>query len=178
MPRDILNPLLLLLLPRHGQAHQEPSGAASRPRGCLLCVSSLSSPPLTLLSAPDHFAASLHAFFWPKVFWDFATKNLDAAVRPVPVLQIVNILLALAMLAWEWPLGLIADTFVQRSVELRIVMIPMCAMLAVLLYQGTPPALYYLIGLGVYCWGYTDGEVICPQPWTVPKRRRVKEVIV
>ncbi|KAG9716461.1 hypothetical protein KCU59_g19375, partial [Aureobasidium melanogenum] len=35
--------------------------------------------------------------------------------------------------------------------------LPLSSLAAVLLYQGTNPALYYLIGCGVYFWAYTDG---------------------
>jgi TDG/mug DNA glycosylase family protein len=38
-------------------------------------------------------------------------------------------------------------------------MYPLSALLAALLYQGTDPAIYYLIGIAVYFWAYTEGEV-------------------
>ena len=71
--------------------------------------------------------------------------------------------------------------------------LPLATLSAVLLYQTTNAALYYLIGCGVYFWAYSEGEVsvadppyrdavltisqvICAVPWTLPKRsdRRVK----
>jgi hypothetical protein len=35
----------------------------------------------------------------------------------------------------------------------------MTALAAALLYQATNPAIYYTIGLVVYFWGYSEGEV-------------------
>ncbi|KAI9719299.1 MAG: hypothetical protein M1812_003629 [Candelaria pacifica] len=115
-------------------------------------------------------AASIQGFFWPKVFWDFVTKNLDGAVKPVPVLQILNLLLGIFGVAWELPLKYFAGTMIHRSIEARLVIYPLSALAAALLYQGTNPALYYLIGMGVYFWGYSEGEVVCSEPWTLPKK--------
>ena len=95
-------------------------------------------------------------------------------------------------LAWEWPLRPLAGSLLHRRIEIRLVVYPMSALFAALLYQGTDPALYYLIGIGVYFWAYSEGEVcymnhpcapgnlcllrmqiVCPEPWTLPKRSRV-----
>lgn len=46
---------------------------------------------IVLTASAIHFAASLCAFFWPKFFFDFLTKNFDAAFYPVPILQPVNL---------------------------------------------------------------------------------------
>ncbi|PBP25282.1 aldolase [Diplocarpon rosae] len=62
-------------------------------------------------------AAGVHGFFWPKIFWDFVTKNFDVAVKPIPILQSINVFLGLVMLAWEWPLGLLAGSAMHRSIE-------------------------------------------------------------
>ena len=99
------------------------------------------------------------------------TKNLNGAVKPVPILQILNLVMGLVGLAWEWPLSLIAGTFPHRSIEVRLVIYPLSALLAVLLYQGTHPALYYLVGMGVYFWAYTEGEVCASLPCVFPKAR-------
>ena len=107
----------------------------------------------------DQVAAALEGFFWPKVFWDFLTKNLDGADKPVPILQVLNLLFGLFSLAWEWPLKFLATTSLHRSIEARLVVYPIAALSAVLLYQATNPALYYLIGIGVYFWAYSEGEV-------------------
>lgn len=107
----------------------------------------------------DQVAAGLESYFWPKIFFDFLTHSLDGAVRPVPVLQTVNILLGFLMLAWEWPLGAIAGSGFHRSLELRLAIIPVAAISAGLIYQGTNAAVYYLIGMAVYFWAYSEGEV-------------------
>jgi hypothetical protein len=110
----------------------------------------------------DQVAAGVEGFFWPKIFWDFVTKTLDGAVKPIPILQIINVLFGLFMLAWEWPLGILAGTAIHRSIEARLVMLPMAALAGALLYQGTNPAIYYMIALGVYFWAYSEGEVSHP----------------
>ena len=109
----------------------------------------------------DQVAAAIEGFFWPKIFWDFLTKNLDGAVKPVPALQILNLVLGLVGLAWEWPLSFIADTRLHRSIEARLAVYPISVVVAVLLYQGTNAALYYMIGMAVYVWAYSEGEVSC-----------------
>lgn len=107
----------------------------------------------------DQIAAAIEGFFWPKIFFDFLTKNLDAAVKPFPFLQIINLLLGFLMLAWEYPLKYLAGTAMHRSIEARLVVLPMAALAAALLYQATNPAIYYTIGMVVYFWAYSEGEV-------------------
>lgn len=63
------------------------------------------------------------------------------------------------MLALEWPLGFIAGTALHRSLEFRLAILPLTALSAALIYQGTNPALYYLVGMIVYFWAYSEGEV-------------------
>ncbi|KAI4732715.1 hypothetical protein E4T50_16724 [Aureobasidium sp. EXF-12298] len=125
---------------------------------------------IVMTAATYHIAASLHGFFWPKFFFDFLTKNFDPAVKPVPILQTINLIFGFINLAWEWPLEFLAGTAIHRSLELRILLLPLSSLTAVLLYQGTNPAMYYLIGCGMYFWAYTDGEVVCAKPWTLPRR--------
>ena len=120
----------------------------------------------------DQIAAALEGFFWPKVFWDFLTKNLDGAVKPVPVLQIINLLFGLLGLAWEWPLCFLAGTVMHRSIEVRLVVYPLASLAAFLLYQATNPGIYYLVGIGVYFWAFSEGEIVCSEPWALPKRGR------
>jgi hypothetical protein len=126
-----------------------------------ICTLSPPAPPQTAPadSSADQVAASFEGFFWPKIFWDFATKNLDGAVKPIPILQIINLLFGLFCLAWEWPLGWLSGTAMHRSIEARLVVFPLSALAALLLYQGTNAGLYYLIGMGVYFWAFGEGEV-------------------
>ena len=114
---------------------------------------------VTNSSLSDQVAAALEGFFWPKIFWDFLTKNLDLAVKPLPILQIINLVFGMVMFAWEWPLGFLAGTAMHRSIEARLVVLPLTALAAALLYQATNPAIYYTIALGVYFWAYSEGEV-------------------
>lgn len=140
-----------------------------------------------LITTPDQIGAALECFFWPKIFWDFATKNLDGAVKPIPVLQVINMILGFIGLAWEWPLPLLAGTGLHRSIEARLIIYPLSALCALLIYQGTNSGLYYIIGMGAYFWAFSEGEVctiislldidvltlvkvVCPEPWTLPKR--------
>ncbi|KAI1847675.1 hypothetical protein JX265_013935 [Neoarthrinium moseri] len=115
---------------------------------------------VVLAAASYHVAASVQAFIWPKVFWDFLTTNLDGAVKPTPTLQTINLVAALLVLAWEWPVPMIVGTFVHRSIVLRIVALPFLSLSALLLYQATNAGLYYLIGLTFYFWGYSEFEGI------------------
>jgi hypothetical protein len=82
----------------------------------------------------------------------------------------------LVMLAWEWPLGLIAGTAMHRSIEARLVVLPLAALAAALLYQATNPAIYYTIGMIVYFWAYSEGEVVVAKPWSLPQRTRPGKV--
>ena len=127
---------------------------------------------ILLTAATYQVAAAIHGYFWPKIFWDFLTKNLDGAVKPYPILQTLNLVFALIGLAWEWPLPLVTKFLpaVHRSVEARLVWYPLASLVALLLYQGTNAGIYYLIGTGVLFWGFCEGEGIAPVPWTLPQR--------
>ncbi|KAL9075470.1 MAG: hypothetical protein Q9161_001542 [Pseudevernia consocians] len=183
---------------------------------------------IILTAAAYQIAASISAFFWPKLFWDFLTTNLDPAVRPIPILQIINLLLGLLGLCWEWPLPLFttaatstrlhnnhtaaaaavasssydhtsqqikpghnhtssdaspprpptrittALAAMHRSIEARLFIYPLSSLAALLLYQGTNAGLYYIIGMGVYFWGFSEGEVVMGVPWTLPRRRKTR----
>jgi len=126
---------------------------------------------IVLTAAAYQIAAAIEGFFWPKIFWDFLTKNLDGAVKPFPFLQIINLVLGIVILLWEWPLGLIAKTALHRSIAARLVIFPIAALAAALLYQATNPALYYVIGMGVYFWAYSEGEIVVAKPWSLPPRK-------
>jgi len=126
---------------------------------------------IVLTAAAYQVGAAIEGFFWPKVFWDFMTKNLDGAVKPIPILQIINLIFGIFMFAWEWPLGIIAGTILHRSIEARLVVLPMAGLAAALLYQATNPAIYYMIGMVVYFWAYSEGEVVAAKAWTLPQRK-------
>ncbi|KAL1988320.1 hypothetical protein VTN96DRAFT_10003 [Rasamsonia emersonii] len=125
---------------------------------------------IILSAAAWQVGASIEGFFWPKVFWDFLTKSLNGAVKPIPVLQIINLILGLMGLAWEWPLKPLAGTLPHRSIVLRLLVYPLSALACALMYQSGDVAVYYVIGMAVYFWAYSEGEVVCAEPWTLPKR--------
>ena len=75
-------------------------------------------------------------------------------------------------LAWEWPLPFLAGKMMHRSMEARLVVYPLASLSAFLLYQATNPGIYYLVGIGVYFWAFSEGEVVCSEPWALPKRSR------
>jgi hypothetical protein len=56
-------------------------------------------------------------------------------------------------------MSFIAGSSIHRSLEARLAFLPLSALAAVLIYQGTNAAIYQLIGLGVYFWAYSEGEV-------------------
>jgi len=171
---------------------------------------------IILVASAYQVAASINGFFWPKIFFDFLTTNLDPIVRPIPILQVINLLLGLLGLAWEWPLPIFIScstasrldkqrpsishvgkpgrhpkssstsanpdlsrsplwknffATMHRSVEARLMVYPLSSLAALLLYQGTNAGLYYIIGMGVYFWGFSEGEVVMGVPWTLPRRR-------
>ena len=96
------------------------------------------------------------------------TKNLDGAVKPFPVLQIINLILGIVMFAWEWPLGFLAGSAMHRSIEARLIALPMAVLAAALMYQTTNPAIYYTIALVIYFWAYQEGEVCYPSFFLFP----------
>ena len=62
-------------------------------------------------------------------------------------------------LAYEWPLKFVAGSAIHKSMELRMLWLPLVSLTSVLMYQSTNPALYYLIGTVGYFWAYGEGEV-------------------
>ena len=80
-------------------------------------------------------------------------------MKPAPILQVLNLILGIIGLLWEWPLSYIAATPIHRSIEARLVIYPISSLTALLLYQGTNPGIYYLVGMGVYFWAFSEGEV-------------------
>ncbi|EFZ03060.1 hypothetical protein MHUMG1_05485 [Metarhizium humberi] len=125
---------------------------------------------IILTAAAYQVGAAIEGFIWPKIFWDFLTKNLDPAVKPIPILQTINLIFGLGMLALEWPLSFVAGSSLHRSLEFRLAVLPLTALTSILMYQSTNPAIYYVIGMVVYFVAYSEGEMICAKPWTLPQR--------
>jgi len=125
---------------------------------------------IVLTAASYQFAAGIHGMFWPKVFFDYWTRSLNALVHPVPILQTLNVISGLLMLAWDYPIPfLIPGSSLHRSIMARLVFLPMAIVLSLFLYQATNPAIYYTIAWIIYFWAYSEGEVVC-MPWKVPTR--------
>ena len=59
----------------------------------------------------------------------------------------------------EWPLGHVSGSAIHRSIVVRFVALLLAALVAVLMYQATNAAIYYILGLGVYFWAYRENEV-------------------
>lgn len=114
---------------------------------------------LTLAAAVYTIAAAIHAFFWPKVFYDFLTLNLNTLVKPVPILQVVDLILGICVFWLEWPLPFPYYLKIHPSIELRLAVYPGVALCAALLYQGSDPALWFLIATALWFWAYIEGEV-------------------
>jgi hypothetical protein len=64
-------------------------------------------------------------------------------------------------LAYEWPLSFLAGSAIHRSIEARLIIYPMSALAALLLYQATNAGLYYIVGMIAYFWAFSEGEVCC-----------------
>jgi hypothetical protein len=116
---------------------------------------------IILTAAAYQVGAAVEGFFWPKILFDFLTKNLDGAVKPIPVLQLINLFMGLAGLAFEWPVKFFAGTSIHRSIEARLILYPLFALAAILQYQSTNAALYYVTGMVIYFWAFSEGEVCC-----------------
>ncbi|KAH8797853.1 PRO41 protein [Xylogone sp. PMI_703] len=113
---------------------------------------------IVLASAAYQVAAAIQGFIWPKIFWDFLTKRFDKLVQPLPILQSVNLVCGIVLLALEWPLRLLICMTLRRSLILRLFIILFAAISASFLYQATDPAIYYMLGFGTYVWAYRSGE--------------------
>ena len=80
-------------------------------------------------------------------------------VKPLPILQIINLVFGIMGLLFEWPASFLAGSSVHRSIALRLFALPLFALAAAMIYQATNPAIYYTIATVVYFWAYSEGEV-------------------
>jgi len=107
----------------------------------------------------DQITAAIHGLFWPKVLWDFIFKDLNKMVYPFPILQILNLCFGSLLFAWEWPLVPFINTRIYQSIIARIIILIPAILFALLLYQATNAAIYYIISIGLYSWAYYAREV-------------------
>jgi hypothetical protein len=112
-----------------------------------------------LIAAAIQIGGSIEGFFWPKVTWDFSTSSLNVLVKPFPILQTVNLILGIVILAWEWPLSLLAGTMFHRSIHARLVVFAICAVTSMFLYQAHSSTIYYLLGSCGYLIALKEREV-------------------
>jgi hypothetical protein len=71
----------------------------------------------------------------------------------------INLIFGICMLAFEWPLRPIAGTSIHKSIEFRLLIFPLLALAAIIMYQSTNAAVYYILGEIIYFWAFADGEV-------------------
>jgi alpha-N-acetylglucosamine transferase len=62
-------------------------------------------------------------------------RRTNRSVKPIPILQIINLFCGILVLAWEWPITKIAGSGLHRSIEARLVLMPLFALAAVLAYD-------------------------------------------
>lgn len=111
------------------------------------------------LTWTDQLVAAIVAYFNPKIFFDIWTRHADVLVTPTPFLQTANLLLSLIVLALEWPLHSFRFMSPKQSFLFRFCLLPLTAMAALILYQGTNAALYHIIGLSIYVSAYRTQDI-------------------
>lgn len=116
---------------------------------------------LALAASSMHLCAAFFSFFFPKILWDPCTTLLNPLVKPVPVLSVINTVLALLVLAVEWPLPILARLrTLHGSFEFRLLgLLPLAGFWVGLDYWGLDVAPVYVIAIGVYTWAWCRGEV-------------------
>jgi len=117
--------------------------------------------------------AGFWGLIYRKFFWDFVGGTLrdpgglqpspNAAVFiniivKAPVIQIFSILLALGILAIEYPIPQVKGTAIHRSLVLRVVLLLFQVFFAILFYQGTNGAIWSLISAACYTRAIVLGE--------------------
>lgn len=80
-------------------------------------------------------------------------------MKPWPILQCINLCLAILVIAWEWPILSLRKTIICSNPAIWILNYLFIALTAASLYQGTDVALYYIIGTAIYAWALYEGEV-------------------
>ncbi|KAJ7187953.1 hypothetical protein C8R46DRAFT_877586 [Mycena filopes] len=118
---------------------------------------------------------SFFALFYRKFFWDFIGGTLrdPGGLQPapsaaifitlivkMPVIPILNAIVALFILAVENPLPLFKSMSIHRSLVLRVVMLVFQAFLSILFYQGTNAAIWSLVAIIAYLRAIALGEKI------------------
>jgi len=111
--------------------------------------------------------------FYRKFFWDFIGGTLrdPGGLQPAPgaaifitlivkapIIPIINAVVALFLLAVQFPLPALKSMSITRSSTLKIVVLVFQAFLSVLYYQGTNAALWSLVAIFCYIRSIALGE--------------------
>ena len=121
-----------------------------------------------LVAASIEIGGSIEGFIWPKATLDFSTSIFNVLVKPYPVLQIINLVLGVIVLAWEWPVMFLGGTKFHRSIPARLVVYAICAVTSLFLYQAHSATLYYVMGLYGYGIALAEKEAShkSPERWS------------
>ena len=117
--------------------------------------------------------ASYWGCFYRKFFWDFVNGTLrdPGGLQPArsdaifvtlivkaPIIQIVSMIMAMFMLALDFPLPQLKALSIYRSLVLRIVLLLFQTFLTILFYQGTNAAIWSFIAVICYTRAVMLGE--------------------
>jgi hypothetical protein len=106
------------------------------------------------------FSTCLHRTTPSIVLLSNPCSIFNPLVAPIPIIQIINLITGLFLLAYEWPLPFFSGTAFHRAFALRFALYPIISAMAFLQYQCTDPSFYLLIGTAVYIQAWSEGEVI------------------
>jgi len=119
--------------------------------------------------------ASFWGLLYRKFFWDFVggIVRTPGGIQPAnnvaifidiivkaPIVQILSMILAFAIVALEYPAPFMKGTALHRSLVVRIVALLLQAFLAILYYQGTNGAIWSLIAVIGYTRAIALGETM------------------
>jgi len=119
--------------------------------------------------------ASFFGLFYRKFFWDFVGGTLrdPGGLQPapgaaiaitlivkLPIIPILNAIVALVILSVENPLPLLKSMSIRRSMIFKVVLLVFQTFFSILFYQGTNAALWSLIAIMCYIRAMALGETI------------------
>ncbi|KAI0744252.1 hypothetical protein C8Q80DRAFT_1327072 [Daedaleopsis nitida] len=77
-----------------------------------------------------------------------------------PIVQILSMVLAIGILAFEYPVPFLKNTAIHRSFPVRIILLLLQTFFAILYYQGTNGAIYSFIAALCYTRAQLKGETM------------------
>jgi len=119
--------------------------------------------------------AAFFGLFYRKFFWDFVGGTLrdPGGIQPspnaaifitvivkFPIVQSFTIVLALFMIALEFPLPQLKSLAIHRSIVFRIVLLLFLSSLTIIFYQGTNAAIWSFIAAMCYTRAQILGETM------------------